>query len=100
MDQSNPVDVYIFCSMDGGPGYMTFHLMDPSGEVHGSHICSHISFALGDLYMHRPERQKFLSEKYPQGYQVWVLPVGCFPPKSVMDRNLAMANIVETNFDG
>lgn len=80
-----PEDVYIFCSHDGGPGWMTFVIMDSLGEVHTTHICSDISFAMGDLYLHRPKIQEILKNKFRQGYQVWLLPVGCVPPKAVVE---------------
>lgn len=81
-----PVDVYIFCSNDGGPGWMEFVLMDNEGVIHADHICSDIVYALDDLYLNRPKVQDFLKTKFPQGYQVWILPVGCIPPKSVLDK--------------
>lgn len=81
-----PVDVYIFCSLDNGPGYMTFLMMDQEGEFYGSHICSDISFALDDLYNKRPDRQEKLRERFPQGFQVWLLPVGCVPPEHVREK--------------
>lgn len=100
MDQPVKPDIYIFCSVDLGPGFKEFVLMDNEGVIHGSHVCSDISFAFGDLYMNRPERHKILQEKFPGGYVVWTLPLGCLPPASVMAKIPQRTGQVKFESDG
>lgn len=52
---------YIAGPKDNGEG--VYHLIAKTGEVFYSHFCSHIGYAVGDLYANRPERIEELNKK-------------------------------------
>ena len=93
--KSESNDVYIFCTYDGGVDWMSFAIVDQEGVVHGSHICSDISFAMGDLYSNRLSVQRALRDKFPEGFQVWLLPAGCMPPPEVVAKNGLLQEVVD-----
>jgi hypothetical protein len=41
-----------------------YYLITEEGEALASHWCSHIGFAMSDLYSNRPERMKEFAEKF------------------------------------
>jgi len=54
--------LYVIGPEDDGEGI--YHLVAQTGEVFYGHFCSHIGFAMGDLYANRPERIEELNKKF------------------------------------
>lgn len=47
---------------EGSRDWLTCSMLLENGLVLFSHVCSHPGFASGDLYLHRPERQKMITD--------------------------------------
>lgn len=63
-----------------------YYLITEEGEALASHWCSHIGFAMGDLYSNRPERIKKFAKKFGE-FEVEYLGKDDMTMSELLERN-------------